>query len=119
MQTPVIVKNDTDVDLYESIAAAEGDIESPEVEEGVVEAWDAAGRPLRARIVGTPRRTRLSIDILPVQLVPTGRAAVPERLAYLLQDGLAAVGHPVSGSQSLDELIELWREHVGAINGRR
>ncbi len=97
VRTPVIVRSDADVELYESVAAAEAEIESPEVEAGDVEAWDAAGRPLEARIVGKLRKGRWTTDILPVRLVPTEAAAVPERPADLLRAGLALVGHPYPG----------------------
>lgn len=97
MQTPIIVSIDDDIELYESVAAAEAAIESPEVEAGVVEAWDAARRTLDARIVGTSRRSRWSIDILPVVLLPSETATPVERPARLLREGLALAGHPVAG----------------------
>lgn len=119
MKPPIIVSVEGDIDLYESVAAAEGGIESPEVEAGAVEAWDAAGRPLEVRVVGVPRRSRWTIEVLPVEFTPSVDVGSALRPVELLRDGLAAAGSPLSGPAGLDDLIDLWRQHVGIVSRRR
>lgn len=104
---PIIVADGLDVCLYRTVSDAALALEGPDVLAGIYRAYDAAGRPLQLRTDGGPHdySARVHIEL--------GTPTVVQELRALLQDFLAAAGHPMPLDTELRALVSATEERVG------
>lgn len=122
---PIVAVIDGTLKLYESRAAIEGDVESPEVEAGLVQVFDSEGRLLVLETPPAARPTkpsRFGVEILPLTLreVDESPQHVGE-LSQILVDALVRVGGSRDdlGGRQLPELIQIAVDAFGINRVRR
>lgn len=102
MQPPIIVLDD-DVEIFESVASAEGYLEPPDVRRGKLRILDREGRPVVAKIV-----RRLLAEVVKLEDAPASEPK-PGDFRAALELFLSRVENKGVGSyseSSIDELLE-------------
>ncbi len=99
MKAPIFVYETNNLDVFESVSAAERYVEPPDVLSGVFSAYDSEGRLLKLAVSADGRR----VVVQPGESIPQH----VQELVTIITAFLAAVGVPSEwlGSASLPELV--------------
>jgi hypothetical protein len=107
LKFPLIVAEDLDISLYNSIEALETHLEGIDVAENRYKSFDAEGRLLELKVIGA-KKGLFTVIVGRVQLadaedIPRHR----EELAEYLRNHLKAVGQPVDEEIDLSQLVRI------------